>query len=58
MDDRMNRLLFSTPQEEPTDIVKIEDLTDNVWHVFVEGIGYDQPYGYKVRGEYNPKESK
>ncbi|MXV37242.1 glycogen debranching protein GlgX [Flavobacteriaceae bacterium Ap0902] len=27
----------------------------NYWHVFIEGIGVNQLYGYRVYGEYNPE---
>ena len=48
-------LLFDTPLGEPTDIIKLSH-TGHVWHVFVCGIGDRQLYGYKVKGDYNPKE--
>ena len=47
-------LLFDTPEGEPTDVIKIENRTDDVWHVFVHAIGAGQIYGYKVRGVYDP----
>ncbi len=49
-------LLFSTPDGAPTDIIRIENKTDNIWHVFVQGIKAGQLYGYKIKGDYNPKE--
>lgn len=49
-------LLFDIPDGEPTDIIRIENRTDNVWHVFVHGIKANQLYDYKVQGDYNPKE--
>jgi glycogen operon protein len=48
-------LLFDSPDSEPTDVIKIENKTDNVWHVLVHGIGAGQLYGYKVRGRFNPR---
>jgi len=48
-------LLFDTPNGEPTDIIKIESRSKDIWHVCVHGISPGQLYGYKVRGEYNPK---
>jgi glycogen operon protein len=47
-------LLFDTPNGEPTDIIKIESRSEDIWHVYVHGIKAGQLYGYKVRGEYNP----
>jgi isoamylase len=47
-------LLFDKPDEGPSDVIKIEEKTENVWHVFVEGLKAGQFYGYKVNGEYNP----
>ena len=47
-------LLFDTPTGTPTNIIKMENRTDNIWHTFVHGITADQLYGYKVRGDYNP----
>ena len=47
-------LLFDTPNGEPTDIIKIESRSENIWHVCVHGIKDGQLYGYKIRGEYNP----
>lgn len=49
-------LLFANPDGPPTDIIKLESKTDNVWHVFVKGIKTGQLYGYKIKGDYNPKE--
>ncbi|MFH1856139.1 MAG: glycogen debranching protein GlgX [Candidatus Omnitrophota bacterium] len=49
-------LLFDEPQNPPTDIIKIENKTKNVWHVFVHGLQKGQLYGYKADGEYNPEE--
>lgn len=51
-------LLFDTPDGEPTDIIPLENRTDNVCHVFVHGIRAGQLYGYKVEGEYDPAEGK
>lgn len=51
-------LLFDDPAGEATDIIKIENRTDNIWHVFVRHLKARQLYGYKVNGEYNPSEGK
>jgi isoamylase len=47
-------LLFSTGDSSPSDIIRIESKTKNVWHVFVEGIKPGQLYAYKMRGDFNP----
>ena len=47
-------LLFEKPDGLPTDIIRIENRTENIRHVLVHGIKAGQLYGYKVRGEYNP----
>lgn len=49
-------LLFSDAAKEPTDVIKIENKTNDVWHVFVHGAAPGQLYGYKVNGNYSPKE--
>ena len=51
-------LLFDNDKGPATDIIKLENKTDNIWHVFVQGIGAGQFYGYKVFGEYNPASGK
>jgi isoamylase len=47
-------LLFSNADGPPSDIIRLEYKTKNIWHTFVEGIKAGQMYGYKVRGEFNP----
>jgi isoamylase len=47
-------LLFNTPDGPPSDIIRMEQKTKNVWHVFIEGVATGQLYAYKVRGEFNP----
>ncbi|HEY5893480.1 MAG TPA: glycogen debranching protein GlgX [Chthoniobacterales bacterium] len=48
--------LFNSPElaTESTRI-PLEERTENVFHVFVPGIGAGQFYGYRVDGEYDPK---
>jgi isoamylase len=46
--------LFDSPDNGPTDIIRLEDRDRFIWHVFVHGIKEGQLYGYKVRGEYDP----
>jgi glycogen operon protein len=47
-------LLFDKADGEPTDIIKLDNCTKYIHHVFVEGIKKGQLYGFKARGEYNP----
>jgi isoamylase len=47
-------LLFDRFDAEPMDIIKIENRTKLIWHVFVHGLKAGQLYGYKVRGEFKP----
>jgi glycogen operon protein len=47
-------LLFDTVDGAPSDIIRLENKTKNVWHTFVKGIRAGQMYAYKVRGEFNP----
>jgi len=42
-------LLFDKPEGDPTDIIRLEDCTRQIWHVFVKGLKAGQLYGYKVR---------
>lgn len=48
-------LLFDKTDEKPTDIIKIEKKTGNIWHVFVHGLNAGQLYAFKVDGKYDPK---
>ncbi|MBN2019567.1 MAG: glycogen debranching protein GlgX [Sedimentisphaerales bacterium] len=47
-------LLFDSADTTPTDVIKIENKTENIWHVFVHGLKAGQLYGYKVNGDYDP----
>jgi isoamylase len=47
-------LLFDRSDRPPTDIVKLENCSRRIWHVFVHGCKSGQLYAYKVRGDYNP----
>lgn len=48
-------LLFDEPGGLPTDIIRLEARTRDIWHVFVPGLRAGQLYAYKADGEYNPK---
>ena len=49
-------LLFDAPAGEPTDIIRLEERTKYIWHVFVHGLGAGQLYGYKIRGDFHPSQ--
>jgi isoamylase len=48
-------LLFDRPDGEPTDIIKVMNRTKYVWHTFVHGLKAGQLYGYKIKGDFNPR---
>ncbi len=48
-------LLFDSPLGQPTDIIRLEYKTKNIWNVFVYGLNAGQLYGYKIKGPYDPK---
>ena len=55
--DGVDLLLFDKPSDvSPSQVIQIENRTRFVWHCFVEGIGKEQLYAYKVRGLYRPEE--
>ena len=48
-------LLFDRPDGDPADVIRFENRTKHVFHVFVHGVGPGQMYGYKVRGPFDPR---
>ncbi len=48
-------LLFDRPDADPTDIIMLENRTKYIWHAFVHGVKAGQLYGFKVRGDYDPR---
>ena len=48
-------LLFDKPNDEPTDIIQLQNRDKFIWHAEVRGVGAGQLYGYKVQGEYRPE---
>jgi isoamylase len=48
-------LLFDKPDDEPTDIIQLNNRDKFIWHALVKGLKAGQFYGYKVRGEYRPE---
>ena len=47
-------LLFDLPNGNPTDVIRLKNVSRYVWHTFVYGVKAGQYYGYKVRGDYDP----
>jgi isoamylase len=47
-------LLFDDPAGNASEIIPVRNQSRFIWHVFVEGLGKGQLYGYRVRGEYDP----
>src|SRR5262249_46814979 len=47
-------LLFNKPNDEPTDVIQLQNRAKFIWHVEARGVGAGQLYGYKVQGEYRP----
>src|SRR5262249_60281328 len=48
-------LLFDKPNDEPTDVIQLQNRDKFIWHTEVRGVGTGQLYGYKVQGEYRPE---
>ncbi|MFC5067550.1 glycogen debranching protein GlgX [Flaviflagellibacter deserti] len=46
--------LFEGTGEREITRIKLPARTDNVWHVYVEGLTAGQLYGYRVHGPYDP----
>lgn len=52
-------LLFDSVDAEPTDVIELDpDIhrTFYYWHIFLEGVGHGQLYGWRVKGPYSPEE--
>lgn len=49
-------LLFDRPDEEPTDIIQLENRTKYIWYTFVHGLKAGQLYGYKIKGGFDPSQ--
>lgn len=53
--DQVFVLLFYPEQAEPTDIIMLHKMKDDIWCGHVQGLKAGQLYAYKVQGRYNPK---
>ena len=47
--------LFDEYGIEEISRIKVENFTDEVWHIFLPNIKAGQVYGYRVNGEYDPE---
>jgi isoamylase len=49
--------LFDSPEvTEESHRIRLEEQTDQVWHVYIPGLWPGQHYGYRVHGPYAPQE--
>src|SRR5262245_20353587 len=48
--------LFETADGPATDVVRLEHRTRFVWHAHLRGVRPGQLYGYRVHGEYRPRD--
>jgi len=35
--------------------VPVTEVSGNIWHIYLAGLGPGQRYGYKIEGKYDPK---
>ncbi|MBI5883875.1 MAG: glycogen debranching protein GlgX [Elusimicrobia bacterium] len=47
--------LFDTPDGSPSEVIRVENRTRYVWHVFVHGAKAGQLYGWRVHGPFQPE---
>jgi len=47
-------VLFDRSGARETDVIRLEERRQFVWHAFVHGVGPGQLYGYRVRGPFDP----
>ncbi|MEO5863416.1 MAG: alpha-amylase family glycosyl hydrolase, partial [Nitrospiraceae bacterium] len=49
--------LFDGPEHDKESLrIRVEERTDQVWHVYIPGLWPGQHYGYRVHGPYKPEE--
>ncbi|TDE17373.1 glycogen debranching protein GlgX [Dyadobacter psychrotolerans] len=54
--DGMQLCLFSDDNHEKENVViKIEEVTHHIWHVYVPDLGPGQRYGFRASGRYEPE---
>jgi isoamylase len=47
-------LLFDDPAGDATDVIRVENPSRFIWHVFVHGLKAGQLYGYRALGDFDP----
>lgn len=51
--------LFDGPEaDKELRRIRVEERTDQVWHVYIPGLWPGQHYGYRVHGHYKPEEGR
>jgi isoamylase len=53
---RVELCLFDEVQGKETARIALPEKTRNIWHVYLQGVGPQQLYGYRVHGRYAPRE--
>ncbi len=49
--------LFDSPEaDKESSLIRMEERTDQVWHLYIPGLWPGQHYGYRVHGPYAPQE--
>ncbi|MCF0048978.1 hypothetical protein LXM25_02845 [Dyadobacter sp. LJ53] len=51
---RMELCVFLSERDQRECVIKIEEVTHNVWHVYVAALAPGQLYGYRAYGCYEP----
>ena len=52
--EKVELCLFDEKGEKETTRIRLRENTDQVWHVYVEGLSSGALYGYRVYGPYDP----
>jgi isoamylase len=48
--------LFDQPdQKVETERIRLRERTNDIWHIYIPGLGPGQAYGYRVHGPYEPQ---
>jgi glycogen operon protein len=52
---RVELCLFDKPDGRETARIALPEFTDEVWHIYVQGLSPGQLYGFRVHGPYDPR---
>ena len=47
--------LFNSSGEKELERIELPEFTDEIWHVYIPGLGPGTVYGYRVHGPYDPE---